>query len=167
MTFYVDNAVSAQFPFDVSKAATAVIEEALKEENCPYEVEVNILITDNAGIQDYNKEYRNIDKPTDVLSFPNVDYKTPADFSVVEVDEADYFEPDTGELVLGDIILCNDRITAQAEEYGHSLLREFSFLIAHSMLHLLGYDHMTEGEAGVMEAKQNLILDNLGIKRER
>ena len=80
--------------------------------------------------------------------------------------EADYFDPDTGELILGDIIISVDRVKEQAESYGHSQKREFAFLVAHSMLHLCGYDHMEEDEAKVMEAKQEQVLASLGITRD-
>ena len=86
-------------------------------------------------------------------------------FDKIEADE-DLFNPETGEVILGDIVLCKERIYSQAEEYGHSVLREYAFLIAHSMLHLFGFDHMTEEEAAVMEEKQREILDTLGISRD-
>lgn len=167
MTFYVENEVEAVFPFAVEKTIQKVAEMALEKEGCPYEVEVNILITDMAGIREYNKEYRDIDKETDVLSFPGVEYEKPADFSLAEANENDYFNPDSGELMLGDIILCADRVFSQAEEYGHSVLREFSFLIAHSMLHLLGYDHMDSTQEKDMIARQESILEALHITREK
>lgn len=166
MTFYVENEVDAEFPFDINKIVEDVAAAALNLEKCPYEIELNVLITDNEGIRTFNKEYRDIDKETDVLSFPNVDYEEPAQYSKLEENEADYFNPETGELLLGDIILSADRIQEQANEFGHSLLREFAFLTAHSMLHLLGYDHMVKEEADVMEAKQEEILKTLGITRD-
>ncbi|MDD2972434.1 MAG: rRNA maturation RNase YbeY [Lachnospiraceae bacterium] len=166
MTFYVENEVDAQFPFDVEEVIQKVAMTALEQENCPYEVEVNVLITDNDGIRELNREYREIDRETDVLSFPNVDYEAPGYYTRLEEDEADYFNPDSGELMLGDIILSEDRIREQAEEYGHSVLREFAFLVAHSMLHLLGYDHMVPEEAKVMEEKQEKILNTLKITRD-
>ena len=101
-----------------------------------------------------------------MLSFPNLDFETPADFSHLEEHEADYFDPESGELLLGDIILSADKVKEQAESYGHSELREFAFLIAHSMLHLCGYDHMEPEEAQVMEAKQEEVLAGLHITRE-
>jgi probable rRNA maturation factor len=80
--------------------------------------------------------------------------------------EAEYFDPETDALMLGDIVLNTERIREQAAEFGHSLLREYAFLIAHSMLHLCGYDHMTPEEAGVMEEKQNLVMQELGLLRD-
>ena len=91
-------------------------------------------------------------------------FETPAGYDIVEEDES-YFDLDTDELLLGDIMISVDKVFAQAEEYGHSVTREFCFLVAHSMLHLLGYDHMTPGEAAVMEAKQAKALEELGITR--
>ena len=138
----------------------------LDAEECPYESQVNVLLTDNEGIHEFNREHRGIDRETDVLSFPNVDFETEGDFDIDEEREADYFDPDTGELILGDIIISVDKVMEQAESYGHSTKREFAFLVAHSMLHLCGYDHMEEEEAKVMEAKQEEILTSLGITRD-
>lgn len=166
MTFCVENEVEAKLPFDMEELIKKVAEAALEQENCPYEVEVNVLLTDNEGIRELNKEYRNMDKDTDVLSFPNVDYDMPAQYDRLETDEANYFNPDTGELMLGDIVLSVERIYEQAEQYGHSVLREFAFLVAHSMLHLLGYDHMVPEEAVVMEQKQEELLNTLQITRD-
>ncbi len=165
MTFCVENEVDALFPFVLDEVVGQVIAGVLEWEKCPYEVQVNVLLTDMEGIREYNRQYRNIDKETDVLSFPNVDYEHPGDFSLVEKNEMAYGDPDTGEIYLGDIILCRERISSQAQEYGHSELRELSFLMAHSMLHLLGYDHMEEAEEKIMMEKQEKILDKLGITR--
>ena len=143
------------------------MEAVLEADNCPYEATVNLLITDRAGIREYNKNYRDTDAETDVLSFPNLDFETPGDFSGVSSCEADCFDPDSGELVLGDIILNAARVKSQDEEYGHSELREFAFLLAHSLFHLCGYDHMEKTEAAVMEEKQEAVLSGLGITREQ
>lgn len=166
MTSYVENEVAAEFGFDIKELAEAVMEETLKMENCPYEAQVNLLITDNQEICEINRQYRQIDSPTDVLSFPMIDFDKEAGFSVVEGGEADYFDPESGELLLGDIIISEDKVREQSEKYGHSLKREFAFLMAHSMLHLCGYDHMTEQEAQIMEQKQEKILTTLGITRD-
>lgn len=165
MTFCVENETEQELPFDVEEVAGKVIGEALEYENCPYEVIVNVLLTDNEGIHAMNNEFRGIDRPTDVLSFPNVDYENPADFSGIEDRTEDYFDPESGELCLGDIVISIDKVFEQANEYGHSPKREYAFLIAHSMLHLLGYDHMEQEEAAVMERKQEEILSRLGITR--
>lgn len=168
MTFYVefDEGVKNDFSFDVEFLVKQVAEAVLDAEDCPYETCVNLLVTDNAGIREFNRQYRDIDRETDVLSFPNLDFESPGEFEIAEEKEADCFDPDTGELVLGDIILSADRVREQAESFGHSIKREFAFLVAHSMLHLCGYDHMEEAEAAEMEAKQEEILMQLGITRD-
>lgn len=167
MTFYVENETEKDFPFDIEEVARSVGEQVLKNESCPYEnLAINVLVTDNEGIREYNNQFRGIDKETDVLSFPNLEFDTPGEYYIPEGEEADYLDPETDELILGDIILSVDRIYSQAEDYGHSVKREFAFLVAHSMLHLSGYDHMTEDEAKVMEARQEKALEDLGITRD-
>lgn len=166
MTSYVENETEMTFPFDCREILESVMEEVLTSENCPYEAQVNLLITDNDGIQEYNRQFRDKDMPTDVLSFPMIPFRTEADFSVAEEAEADYFDPDSGELILGDIIISAERVFQQAESFGHSLKREFAFLTAHSLLHLCGYDHMVPEEAAVMEKKQEAVLEKLGITRD-
>lgn len=166
MTFYVEDETGKDFPFSVEDTVRLVCEAALKEEGCPYEVQVNVVLTDDDGIREVNLETRGIDSPTDVLSFPNVDFGREGVFDIDESSEADYFDPDTGELILGDIMISVDKVEEQAREYGHSVLREFAFLVAHSMLHLCGYDHMQEQAAEVMEHKQEKILTDLGITRD-
>ena len=150
---------------DTAAVARRVIEAALDLESCPYEAEVNLLLTDNENIHRINLEYRQMDRPTDVLSFPMLEYESPGDFSVAEEEVSDSFNPDTGELILGDIIISMEKVVEQAEKYGHSEEREYAFLIAHSMLHLFGYDHMVPEEAAVMEEKQREILNSLKILR--
>ena len=135
---------------------------ALDYENCPYEAEVSVTVVDDKEIQKINKTYRNIDKATDVLSFPMYQYEKAADFDNLD-DSA--FNPESGELLLGDIVISAEKVTAQAKEYGHSKEREFAFLLVHSMLHLLGYDHMEEEERLVMESKQKEILELNDYKR--
>lgn len=166
MTSYVENETEMTFPFDCREILESVMEEVLTSENCPYEAQVNLLITDNDGIQEYNRQFRDKDISTDVLSFPMIPFRTEADFSVAEEAEADYFDPDSGELILGDIIISAERVFQQAESFGHSPKREFAFLTAHSLLHLCGYDHMVPEEAAVMEKKQEAVLEKLGITRD-
>lgn len=166
MTSYVENEGTQSFSFDENKLLSRIMEAVLDAENCPYEATVNLLITDGAGIREYNKNYRDTDVETDVLSFPNLRFEKPGDFSRAETAQADCFDPDSGELVLGDIVLNAARVKSQAAEYGHSELREFAFLLAHSLFHLCGYDHMDEQEAAVMEEKQEAVLSGLGITRE-
>ena len=165
MTILVENEVNRELDFDYEEVIKSVINKTLKTENCPYETEINVLLTGNGEIHTANKEFRGIDRPTDVLSFPMVDYEFPSDFSCVDKNPESYLNPETDELLLGDIMISVDKVYEQANEYGHSRKREFAFLIAHSMLHLLGYDHIDEEERKVMEEKQEAILDALGITR--
>ena len=123
------------------------------------------LLTENAQIHEMNLEQRGIDRPTDVLSFPMIEYEEPGDFSVIDEESAEAFNPESGELMLGDIVISKEKVLSQAEEYGHLPKREYAFLIAHSMLHLFGYDHMVDEERVVMEAKQKEIMEKVGIFR--
>ncbi|MCI9337774.1 MAG: rRNA maturation RNase YbeY [Lachnospiraceae bacterium] len=166
MNLYMENETERELPFSVQDTAAKVCQAVLEAENCPYEAQVNIVLTDNEGIRELNRECRNIDRETDVLSFPNVDFEEEGVFDIDEDSEADYFDPETGELVLGDIMISVDKVYEQAQEYGHSLRREFAFLVAHSMLHLCGYDHMEEDERARMERRQEEILTGLGITRD-
>lgn len=165
MTIQIDSETDQTLPFDPEPLIRRVVLAALDYEKCPYEAEVSVLLTDDAGIQTINRENRNIDAPTDVLSFPMAEYPAPGDFSRLEEDTADCFNPETGELLLGDIVVSLDHVKDQAEKYGHSEERELAFLVAHSMFHLMGYDHMEEGERAVMEKKQDELMDLLGIHR--
>lgn len=165
MTIAIEYEASRKLEIPYKEIIEEIVLEALDYEECPYEAEVNVVLVDNEEIQVINKEYRDIDRPTDVLSFPMLEYDEPSDFSHVEDEFEDCFNPETGELMLGDIILSVDKILEQAENYGHSVKRELAFLVAHSMLHLCGYDHMEEEERLVMEAKQREILERKGITR--
>lgn len=166
MQFYIENESDITFPFSIEEMVEKVACKVLEVEECPYEVTLNVLITDKEGIRNFNREYRNIDKETDVLSFPNLDFEGPSDFEIPREREMDYFDPDSGELILGDVIINGERVYEQAESYGHSVEREFAFLLAHSMYHLCGYDHMVPQEAENMEKKQEKVLELLGITRE-
>nr|WP_314463288.1 rRNA maturation RNase YbeY [uncultured Clostridium sp.] len=165
MTINIEYEAEKKLKIPYEEIITSVAEEALDYENCPYEAEINVLITDNEDIRLINQEYRNIDSPTDVLSFPMIEYETPSDFDHLEEAEYDSFNPETGELLLGDIVVSVDKVEEQAEKYGHSIERELAFLVAHSMLHLCGYDHMEDEERLVMERKQEEILSRRGYVR--
>ena len=164
MTVTIETEVEASFPFDHEKLARKVVAAALTHEGFPYEAEVGLLLVSPEAIQAMNREHRQIDRPTDVLSFPMAAYGSPGDFEALELD-GDNFNPDTGEAMLGDIVLNVEQVGEQARQYGHSEEREYAFLILHSMLHLFGYDHETEEEAAQMEKKQKEILDGMGIAR--
>ena len=143
---------STDIPID-EELIKKVINETLHYENITDNVEISFSIVDNREINEINKKHRNIDSATDVLSFPLIDFNIenlPADGSTV---------------YLGDIIISIERAYEQAKEYGHSIERELGFLTAHSMLHLLGYDHMIPAEEKVMFKKQEDILNNIGLKR--
>lgn len=132
----------------------------LQYENIAVGCEMNILITDDASIKQINNQFRNINRPTDVLSFPMVNMKNGIIFS----EEGDY-DRDEELLLLGDIVISMETAQRQAGQYGHALERELAFLASHGVFHLLGYDHMDKDEEAVMLAKQEAVLDKLGLKR--
>lgn len=158
MTISIEYETDKKLELDYDRIIREIILASLDYEECPYEAEVSVILTDNEGIREINRDYRQIDAPTDVLSFPMVDFEKESDFSHVEDAAEDYFDPETGELVLGDIIISVEKVIEQAEKYGHSQERELAFLVAHSMLHLCGYDHMEDAEREIMEQKQREIL---------
>ena len=140
-----------------------VIRTVLEMEGVMLPCEVNVCLTDDAGIHEVNLEMRNVDRPTDVLSFPMFDL-TPGE-APTEEDEA-LLDPATGRLPLGDMVISMERVEAQAEEFGHSKRRELAYLVVHSVLHLLGYDHLDEGEEKArMRAREEAVMEELGISR--
>lgn len=164
MTYGYEDEAGVKFDFDHMDVYKRTVDAVLDLEGCPYEAEVSLLITDDESVREINKEQRGIDSPTDVLSFPMVQYDSPGDFSHLE-EMDDCFNIETGELMLGDIVLSYERVKSQASEYGHSQLREFAFLIVHSMLHLIGYDHIEDKDRILMEDRQRKVMDFLGILR--
>lgn len=140
-------------PENFEKLVEDCARAALEEEEIADDAEVSVTLVDNARIRELNNEYREIDRETDVLSFPLGD------------DEGYEVDPDTDAVLLGDIVISLERAAAQAEEYGHSFKREVAFLVTHSLFHLLGYDHMTSEEETEMFAKQEKVLNKLGITR--
>ena len=164
MTIGIENESGISFDFDWEGVIRKTVLSALDYEGCPYECEVSVLLTDNAGIQEVNRDMRGIDRPTDVLSFPAAEYESPADFDGLE--EQDVFNPETGEYVVGDVMISAEKVRSQAAEYGHSEKRELAFLTAHSMLHLMGYDHEDDEERKRMEERQEAVLQRIGITRE-
>lgn len=168
MSVVIEKETDFEEDFNVEELVSLVVDRCLEYENCPYEAWVSVTFTDNEGIRKINKEHRNTDSATDVLSFPMIEYEKAGDFSVVENDQAlicEYFEPGTGELMLGDIVISVEKAREQAEDYGHGIKRELAFLVAHSMFHLFGYDHMETAEREDMEKRQEEVLDSLGITR--
>ena len=136
------------------------IRTALAAEGMTLPCEVDVLLTDDEGIHRINLDMRNVDRPTDVLSFPEFDLKPE------ELPAAEDADPGTGLIPLGDMVLSMDRVAAQAEEYGHSRQRELAYLVTHSMLHLLGYDHLDEGEMKKqMRGREEAIMALLGLER--
>lgn len=168
MSIIIENEYVGKMLPDYESIIEEIVEAALDYENCPYECEVSVTLVDDETIHQVNKEFRNIDRATDVLSFPALDYEEAGNFDWLENDDQiASFNPETGELVLGDIMISMEHVEAQAKEYGHSQRREFAFLIAHSMLHLMGYDHMVEEERVVMERKQEEILQMKNYTRDK
>ena len=153
-----------KFDFDPDEVALRVCEEVLRQEKFPQEAEISLLVTDSEEVHRLNREFRGIDRTTDVLSFPGLDFEAPALFEESISDSS--VNPDNGCVMLGDIVINAQKVKEQAADYGHSELREFAFLVAHSMLHLCGYDHMTLEEADVMEKRQEMALTSLGITRD-
>ena len=138
-----------------------VIRTALAAEGVDFPCEVDVLITHDAGIHTINREMRQVDRPTDVLSFPEFDLHPG------ELPGAEDADPGTGLVPLGDMVISWEHVTAQAKEYGHSNRRELAYLVAHSVLHLLGYDHLDEGpQKAQMRAREEAILAELGVARE-
>ena len=164
MTITIDYEAKKKLDLDWREIIQDIVLGAMDLE-CPYEAEVNVVLTDNPGICQVNLECRGVDAPTDVLSFPMVEYEEPACFDGVEEIFADCFNPESGELMLGDIMISVHKVEEQAKKYGHSQKRELAFLTAHSMLHLFGYDHMEEAERLVMEERQRRILEDRGYVR--
>lgn len=157
---YFESDLEEEFPYAL--LLNQVITAALEAEGVKAPCEVDVLITDDEGIHQINLEQRKIDRPTDVLSFPMFNY-TPGN---PPVDDADA-DPATGLTPLGDMVISLERAREQAAEYGHSVERELSYLAVHSVLHLLGYDHVDEGEEKArMREREEAILSNLGITRD-
>ena len=138
-----------------------VIRTTLAAEGVDFPCEVDVLLTNDEGIHAINRDMRQVDRPTDVLSFPEFDL-TPGELPLPE--DAD---PGTGLVPLGDMVISMEHVAAQAKEYGHSKRRELSYLAVHSTLHLLGYDHLDEGpQKARMREREEAILAELGITRE-
>lgn len=154
-----------RFDFDVDELISVLLKQTMKMLDCPYEVSVDVSIASEEEIRELNAEHRNIDKVTDVLSFPMNEFDEPGVFSGEAFEASKTIDPDTDELLLGDVVICAEKVKAQAKEYGHSEKREFAFLVVHSLLHLSGFDHIDDADRKIMEDKQREILEAVGIKR--
>lgn len=154
MEFLFENSTNFKIDDETLDIIKKVIEETLDYENFTKNVEISFSIVTNNEIKEINNKFRKINKETDVLSFPLL-----TDFNI------DTNTPPITPLSLGDIIISIEKAKSQAKEYGHTLVRELAFLTVHSMLHLLGYDHMTKEEEKIMFKKQDEILNKLNIKR--
>ena len=157
--------ITADVPGAASDSNCALIRRtirtALAAEGMELPCEVDVLLTGDEGIHQISRDMRNVDRPTDVLSFPEFDLKPG------ELPTAEDADPGTGLIPLGDMVLSMERVKAQAKEYGHSNRRELAYLAVHSVLHLLGYDHMDEGEMKAqMRTREEAIMAVLGLERK-
>ncbi|MDD6484168.1 MAG: rRNA maturation RNase YbeY [Clostridiales bacterium] len=149
------------FTHEQEQMIKRVCEAVMAREECNFDAQISLTLTDNKGIREINSEYRGIDRATDVLSFPMLEFDETGE--IVESE----FELDGDKVMLGDIVISLERAREQAQEFGHSYEREIAFLTAHSMLHLLGYDHVDDEEGErIMRKKQTEVLASLKITRE-
>lgn len=155
MTVIINNKTNKELTKNQMNLINKAVEQSLLYEGFTDKCEISVLIVDNEEIKSINKQFRKIDKETDVLSFPQLTF---SDFEVPEKNE-------NGEIILGDIVISFEKAYEQSKEYGHTIDREIAFLTVHSMLHLLGYDHMLEDDEKIMFLKQKEILNNLKISR--
>ena len=150
-----------EFTSEMSSLIQTVCQKVMESEECDFDAQISLTLTDNENIRQINNEHRGIDKPTDVLSFPMLEFDENGD--IIENE----FEYDEDMIMLGDIVISMERAREQAIEFGHSFTREIAFLTAHSMLHLLGYDHVDDEEGErIMCQKQEAVLSGLGITRD-
>lgn len=152
---------------NLEEAITETIKHTLEDQGVEYETSVSVLLVDDETIREINLDTRRIDKETDVLSFPMIDYEEGRTYKDLYLDHefgVEFFDGDA--LVLGDVVISMERAVEQAEEYGHSLKREVCYLVVHSVLHLLGYDHMIDTDKVRMREAEERILGTLLITRE-
>lgn len=150
-----------EFTTEISSLIQTVCEKVMETEECDFDAQISLTLTDNENIRQINNEHRGIDRPTDVLSFPMLEFDENGD--IIENE----FEYDEDMIMLGDIVISMERAREQSIEFGHSFTRELAFLTAHSMLHLLGYDHVDDEEGErIMCQKQEAVLGELGITRD-
>lgn len=150
MKIYLEEgqALAGEMEDRLAEAAACVMEA---EEVCGDRAEISLTMVSPEEIRELNRDYRNVDSVTDVLSFPQFEGKEDL--------------PEEGEICLGDVVICEDKVREQAAEYGHSYEREFTYLFVHSLLHLLGYDHMNDEEKAVMRNKEEEVMNRLDLRR--
>lgn len=165
---YIDNRQNKiEVTNEMEELLNNVVSFTLKEECVEVDFEVSVILIDNEEIKKINNEFRDINRETDVLSFPMLEYPAGKVFKeVYKVEQYNEKNLDEGHLVLGDMALSLEKVMEQSKEYGHSFNRELAYLTVHSMLHLLGYDHMEEGEKNVMRSREEYILEKLSMIRE-
>lgn len=159
MNILIDNRQDKVDAQGLDKIVEDVVRTALEVEGVVDDVEVSVSFVDNEEIHKLNKYYRNVDRETDVLSFPLVEFEEIYTDIDEEDDDLDEVQP------IGDIVISLEKAKQQAEEYGHSFIREVAYLTAHSMFHLMGYDHETEDEKRVMREKEEEVMRRLKIER--
>ena len=158
MAVFIENESRVKFDFTgVEQVIRNAVRTVMEEKKIPAELDVNVLLTVPSVIQNVNRETRGVDSVTDVLSFPYFEYPKPGKFSA-KLDKEE-------ENILGDILICASKIKEQAKRYGHSQKRELAFLIVHSMLHLIGYDHIEPEDAALMQKEEKRFMEILQIKR--
>lgn len=158
MKVFIENESRVQFDFgDQDRVIRKAVKTVMEDKQIPMELDVNVLLTVPSAIRSINREMRGIDSVTDVLSFPYFEYQNPGEFSD-SVEEGK-------EQILGDIVLCASKVKEQAKKYGHSQKRELAFLIVHSMLHLIGYDHIDPDDAILMQQEEKRFMERLKINR--
>lgn len=165
MILTIEKEYDIDLGFSIEEVAKKVLEYAFSKFDIPYEYSATLITVNNDAIQEINNAQRGIDKATDVLSFPAIEFHKEGVLPDFEGQREIYFDPENDSLYMGDIILSLDKVREQSEEYGHSMYREFSFLLIHSCLHLMGFDHMVEDEEIKMFSLQKEILEELEISR--
>lgn len=165
MIEYNNNQENFEFNSETEDLINKAVDSVLKYEGFIHDYEISVVITDNNGIKAMNNNFRNINRETDVLSFPLIEFnKTGSKEQVYDISD-DEVNPETGNVMLGDIVISIEKAYEQACEYGHSFDRELAFLTVHSTLHLLGYDHMIIEEEQVMRKKEETILSSINLSR--
>ena len=162
MTVEINYEAEEKLHIPYRKIITKAVEVCIEAEKCPYEAEVSVTIVDGPAIRELNRDYRGIDKETDVLSFPMFQFRP----GELPEDLSEYLDPETGLLPLGDMAISYEKAKAQASEFGHSVKRELGYLTIHSILHLLGYDHVDEGPMKQqMRAREEAICAAIDLER--